>query len=105
MPEIRPRDNQRRSPRSGRDGQENVRTGTGAKAIAQGLLDNLRCLQATLPQHATRNDWYMALAYTVRDRMLERYTATVDAMTGASTAKLCLPFRRIPDRTAWATVS
>jgi glucan phosphorylase len=38
---------------------------------------NLHCLQGKLPRHATRNDWYMALAYTVRDRMMERYVAAV----------------------------
>ena len=49
-----------------------IRTGLGAEAIAAALIDNLHYLQAKLPQHATRNDWYMALAYTVRDRMLDR---------------------------------
>ena len=38
----------------------NVRTGLGADAIATALIDNLHCLQGKLPQHATRNDWYMA---------------------------------------------
>ena len=51
----------------------NVRTGLGVEAIGQALIDNLHCLQAKTPQHATRNDWYMALAYTVRDHMLDRY--------------------------------
>jgi starch phosphorylase len=32
------------------------------KAIAEALIDHLHYLQAKLPQHATRNDWYMALA-------------------------------------------
>jgi starch phosphorylase len=58
-----------------------VRIGLGADAIAAALVDNLHCLQARLPQHATRNDWYMALAYTVRDRMIERYMATVEAVS------------------------
>ena len=61
----------------------NVRTGLGPAAIAKALTDNLHYLQAKLPQHATRNDWYMALAYTVRDRMLDRYIATVETITGA----------------------
>ena len=59
-----------------------VRTGLDADAIGQALIDNLHCLQAKLPQHATRNDWYMALAYTVRDRMLDRYVRTVEAIAG-----------------------
>jgi starch phosphorylase len=68
--------------------REDVRTGVGPDAMAQALIDNLHYLQAKLPQHATRNDWYMALAYTVRDRMLDRYINTVDAITGANTAKV-----------------
>ena len=65
---------------------DSVRTGVGADALADALIDNLHFLQAKLPRHATRNDWYMALAYTVRDRMLDRYIQTVDAITNADTA-------------------
>jgi starch phosphorylase len=61
-----------------------IRTGLEADTIAQALIDNLHCLQARLPEHATRNDWYMALAYTVRDRILERYITTLDAIMGPS---------------------
>jgi glycogen phosphorylase len=56
------------------------RTGLGTDAIAHALIDNLHCLQAKTLQHATRNDWYVALAYTVRDRLLDRYIRTVDAI-------------------------
>ena len=60
-----------------------------ADAIARGLIENLHCLQAKLPEHATRNDWYMALAYTVRDRILDRYITTLEAITShASDAKV-----------------
>src|SRR6476619_5565701 len=58
----------------------NVRTGLGADAIAAALIENLHCLQGKLPQHATRNDWYMALAYTVRDRMMDRYIGTIESI-------------------------
>jgi starch phosphorylase len=68
--------------------RETIRTGAGPEAIAEALIDNLHYLQAKLPQHATRNDWYMALAYTIRDRMLDRYIATVDAITGTNDAKV-----------------
>ena len=71
-----------------RSGHENIRTGLGADAIAEALIDNLHYLQAKLPQHATHNDWYMALAYAVRDRILSRYISTVDAMTSAATTKV-----------------
>src|SRR6516165_12392191 len=65
-----------------RDCSENARTGLEADAIATALIDNLHCLQAKVPQYATSNDWYMALAYTVRDRMMHRYIATVDSIAG-----------------------
>jgi glycogen phosphorylase len=64
----------------------NVRTGLGADAIATALSENLHCLQGKLPQHATRNDWFMALAFTVRDRMMDRYVATVESITRTHTA-------------------
>jgi len=69
-----------------RNGHENIRTGLGTDAIAQALIDNLYYLQAKLPQHATRNDWYMALAYTVRDRMLDRFIKTLQTITGADSS-------------------
>jgi len=62
-----------------------VRTGLGADAIAAALIENLHCLQGKPPQHATRNDWYMALAYTVRDRMMERYVATLESIARTNT--------------------
>jgi len=61
-----------------------IRTGQSTDAIARALIDNLRCLQGKLPQHATRNDWYMAIAYTVRDRMIDRYIRSLDLMTDVS---------------------
>ena len=64
------------------------RTGRGSGTFAGALIDNLHYRQAKLPRHATRNDWYMALAYTVRDRMLDRYIDTVDAIAGTCAAKI-----------------
>ena len=63
-----------------------IRTGLDEDAIAAALIDNLHCLQGKLPQHATRNDWYMALAFTVRDRMMDRYIATVESIAETNTA-------------------
>jgi glycogen phosphorylase len=64
---------------------QNIRTDLDTDAIARALIDNLHCLQGKLPQHATRNDWYMALAYTVRDRMMHRYIGTVDSISQTNT--------------------
>ncbi len=62
-------------------GAEDARTGLGPESIARGILDNLRYVQGRFPQFATRNDWYMALAYTVRDRVLDRWMRTMDHLT------------------------
>ena len=63
--------------------QAGVRTSLGADEIAQAVVENLRCLQGKLPQQATRHDWYVALAYSVRDRMLDRSLTTVEGRADA----------------------
>jgi starch phosphorylase len=73
-----------RPPRSGRSRGEDIRGGLSSEAVAAALVDNLRCLQAKLPEHASRHDWYTALAYTVRDRMLDRYIKTVESIVASS---------------------
>jgi starch phosphorylase len=60
---------------------EPARSGLGAAALQRDIVDNLICLQARYPAIATAHDWYMALAYSVRDRMLVRWTATVQTYT------------------------
>lgn len=40
------------------------------------VVRNLICRQARYPDIATPQDWYMALAFTVRDRMLESWAAS-----------------------------
>ena len=73
-----------RAPSPAPSAAESIRTGLSVDAITQALIDNLHCLQAKLPQHASRNDWYMALAYTVRDRMLHRYISTLEVIADAN---------------------
>ena len=51
---------------------EDDRTGTEKETLQRAFLDNLYYLQGKIPQLATKHDFYMALAYTVRDRMLNR---------------------------------
>ncbi len=57
---------------------EPTRTGLSASALQRAVLDNLVYMLARPPAIATPHDWYMALAYSVRDRMLERWVRTVD---------------------------
>ncbi len=53
-----------------------VRSGLDPATIAQAFRDNLACFQARFPAVATKNDYYMALAYTIRDRLLQRQIRT-----------------------------
>jgi len=41
------------------------------------IVDHLFYSRARLPEMATPNDWYMALALTIRDRLLDRWIKTV----------------------------
>jgi starch phosphorylase len=59
---------------------QEVRTGLGEEAIAAALADNLHYQQAVPARFATRHDWYMALALAVRDRLLDRYLTTIEAL-------------------------
>jgi starch phosphorylase len=56
---------------------EEIRTGMSAEALRRAILDNLHFAQARTPQLATHNDWYMALAFTIRDRMLDNWIKTI----------------------------
>jgi len=60
---------------------ENARTGTSVASLKQAVLDSLYYVQGRVPKLATRNDWYMAVAYSVRDRMLDRFINTLQGLT------------------------
>jgi starch phosphorylase len=51
------------------------------EALKRCFLDNLFYVQGKFPALATAYDYYMALAYTVRDRMLQRWNSTAAAYT------------------------
>lgn len=55
------------------------RTGMTVEDIKAGFYDNLFYERGRYPQGATDHDHYMALARTVRDRLLHRWIHTVDA--------------------------
>ncbi|PSN19936.1 glycogen phosphorylase [filamentous cyanobacterium CCP5] len=60
---------------------EDDRTGLSVEALKRAFLDNLYYVQGKFPQLATKNDYYMALAYTVRDRILQRWINTAATYT------------------------
>ncbi len=53
------------------------KTAMTAHALARSFLDNLFFVQGRSLERATVNDLYMALAHTVRDRLVERWISTV----------------------------
>jgi len=55
---------------------EDDRTGINVETLKRAFLDNLFYAQAKFPRIATKNDYYMALAYTIRDRLLNRWLHT-----------------------------
>jgi glycogen phosphorylase len=57
---------------------ESVRTSSTVENLKRALADNLFYVQGKFPAIATKNDFYMALAYTVRDRQLHRWINTIE---------------------------
>ena len=60
---------------------EDDRTALTKEALKSAFLDNLFYVQGKFRALATRNDYYMALAYAVRDRMLQHWISTAAAYT------------------------
>ena len=68
---------------------EDDRTGLSIPAIRRAIADNLFYLQAKFPGIATTNDYYLALAYTIRDRLLQRWIATTQAYIKSDVKLVC----------------
>jgi starch phosphorylase len=60
---------------------ENDRTALTKAALKRAFRDNLFYEQGKFPALATQKDYYLALAYTVRDRLLHRWVSTAEAYT------------------------
>src|ERR1700727_1005071 len=52
------------------------RTGIKVETLKQAILENLRYVVGKDPEFATEMDYFQAIAYTVRDRILARWLAT-----------------------------
>jgi glycogen phosphorylase len=63
------------------DQPEHSRTGLNKEVLRRAFLDNLYYVQGKFPALATKHDYYMAFAYTIRDRLLQRWVSTADAYT------------------------
>ncbi len=68
---------------------EDDRTGTSVETLKRAIADNLFYIQGKFPDVATRNDQYMALAYTVRDRLVHRWLTTTKAFIKKDCRAVC----------------
>jgi starch phosphorylase len=66
-----------------------TRTGLTAEAIRRDFMDNLFFVQARFRSVATPNDYYQALAYTVRDRLLARWIRTAETYKNNASRTVC----------------
>ena len=58
---------------------EDDRTGESVPTLIRALEDNMLYVQGKFPAIATKNDAYLTVAYTVRDRLLRRWIDTVES--------------------------
>ncbi|WP_416669228.1 glycogen/starch/alpha-glucan phosphorylase [Egbenema bharatensis] len=68
---------------------EDDRTGLGIETLKRAFLDNLFYIQGKFPAIATLNDYYMALAYTVRDRLFKRWITTAETYGNQKARTVC----------------
>jgi len=68
---------------------EDDRTGLNIETLKRAFLDNLFYIQGKFPAIASKQDYYMALAYTVRDRLLRRWLNTAEAYGNQGSRTVC----------------
>ncbi len=68
---------------------EDDRTGTSVATLKQAILDNLYYIAAKRPEFATDIDYFTAVAYTVRDRMLAQWIDTLESYSREELRVVC----------------
>ncbi|MGB5809756.1 MAG: glycogen/starch/alpha-glucan phosphorylase [Polyangiales bacterium] len=68
---------------------EDDRTGTDVETLRRAISDNLFYRCGNVPALATRSDYYLAVAYTVRDRLMQRWLSTARALLAQPTRVVC----------------
>jgi glycogen phosphorylase len=68
---------------------EDIRTGLSPRAIARAFCDNLFYVQGRFPKVASPHDRFMALAYTVRDRLLQHWIRTAETYYERRSRTVC----------------
>jgi len=70
-------------------GNESIRTGLSEESIRLAFLDNLFYVQGRFLEVASLNDKFKALAYTVRDRLLQRWVSTIQTYQQVNPRTVC----------------
>ncbi|AFY91888.1 glycogen/starch/alpha-glucan phosphorylase [Chamaesiphon minutus] len=68
---------------------ENDLNGSSVADLKRDFLNKLFYVQGKFPALASLNDYYMALSYTVRDRLLERWINTAAIYTDSGARTIC----------------
>lgn len=71
------------------ENRERVRTGMSAESLRRALLDNLFYVQGRIQDVAAPGEYYQALAYTIRDRILHCMIQTSKAAKYSSARTVC----------------
>jgi hypothetical protein len=66
-----------------------IRSGGSVAEIKQAILDNLVCIQGRFDPVASLNDYYLAVAYTVRDRILAKWARTAHVYYEKESRTVC----------------
>jgi len=68
---------------------EDDRTGTSVETLKRAILDNLYYVVAKVPPAATDIDYFTAVAYTVRDRILAHWIETLESYSRKELRVVC----------------
>ncbi|WAL60482.1 glycogen/starch/alpha-glucan phosphorylase [Thermocoleostomius sinensis] len=82
---------------------EDDRTSVSVEALKRSLMNHLFYLRGKLPETATSHDYYIALIYTVRDRLLSGWMATTQTYTQPHIKRLVYLSSGLLTRTALET--
>ncbi len=71
------------------DIRSNSRRGVSVDILKQAIVDNLFYFQGRFPDAATPNDWYIAVAHTVRDRLIHRWLHSAKTYKDSGSRTVC----------------
>jgi len=75
---------------------ENSHSGLSVSALKRAFLENLVYIRGKHPRSATRYDYYMALAHTVRDRIVERWVSSAQDLLSDPSVVVYLSAEYLP---------